>query len=645
MLAAVVLDRIVLPAAGGRDAGVMLWGLLSVVPAVFLGRPWRLDPRVQVGALLLPTVSFLVCLLAPTGWGGLPRAVAVTYACSAGLAVAGFATSGSRRLAVAMAVGLISLDEFAQGWLAWWGGQDPTKRMIGTFFWHNQFGAFLLPGVVIGFALVVLGEARWRKVGYVVAAICGSGVVFSTSRGALLFTALGVAGVLVQALRHHDRMRRAGRWVLALAVCAGTATFLVSPVFFGHWGSAVGALARRGTTDSLAANGISRLDFWTAGWHAFLERPWVGSGFGGFAGVSLWYSNSSSFTIYPHNDLVRAFVEGGLLAGLPELLVLGAAVVMAVRRLRQRAWTPTEEAVAVGAALAVLAGMAHALMDFDWSYPALMAQFGVLLGLLVATGPAVGHAGHPDDRTPHSPRPDRVAAPPGLRARLGTGGARAVASAVLLALLGLGVAGAHANDAEGVAQRAANSQVTSDRAGAVAVLVRAAGAPLASPAEAVRALSMGAATGTLSRTEQDQLLAVTSRLASVDPDSRMLRDQALLRLGHTASALADARALAARDALRGEAYVRDYAALLDEAGHPVLAARVAVSEALTLAAQPGTSWLTGARQALQEVPVTPETTRYVHCADAFAPILGAAPIGPVGAPAQCVGLDGGPVLP
>lgn len=162
LLALVVWALPVTRATGGREGGVLAVGLAACVPGLLLVLPRAVaDRRVRgrtVGlALLLPAAALVVCLTAPTGWMGGSDIAACAYAPLLALLVFAYCSSPGRRLTVATMIGLAGLAQFAEAWVPWWGGGVSGRAMIGTFYWHNQFAAFLLPPAVIGLAL-----ALWR---------------------------------------------------------------------------------------------------------------------------------------------------------------------------------------------------------------------------------------------------------------------------------------------------------------------------------------------------------------------------------------------------------------------------------------------------------------------------------------------------
>jgi hypothetical protein len=128
----------------------------------------------------------------------------------------------------------------------------------------------------------------------------------------------------------------------------------------------------------------SRWDWWVESWDVFEEHPVRGSGAGSFDVARRPVRRNIIVVIEPHSLPLQFLSETGVV-GL--LLLLGllssgaAASVLAVRRL-----AGTERTAATVLALAALAYLLHALVDYDWDFLALTAPAMVIVGLLIGTG-------------------------------------------------------------------------------------------------------------------------------------------------------------------------------------------------------------------------------------------------------------------
>lgn len=169
------------------------------------------------------------------------------------------------------------------------GGQDP-----------NDVARFLDLGLPFA-ALLVNSEAqrrwRWPALGYLPLGLVA--VALTASRGGFiaLFVALSGCGLLL--IRNHARGVLAG--VLALPGVAGALWFLAPHE----------TLERLATIPAQLSGGDwnQRLNIWDAGWRAFVQSPWIGTGAGTFASAAGLNPLDTA-----HNTLLSVAVGGGLFA-------------------------------------------------------------------------------------------------------------------------------------------------------------------------------------------------------------------------------------------------------------------------------------------------------------------------------------------
>lgn len=373
---------------GGREPHVVSIGSVLVAVAWVLVRPDRLLPTWVLGlgqALALGAVT--VVLTSPTGLAGRDDAASWVLAAETGLLLLAWATDEVRRTLLLAALLGATGAQFAQGWLPWWGAQDPQKLFQGTFYWHNQVGIFLAAGALLALATLAHGGPLDR-LGWVVAPLAIAGTVFSTSRGSQLGLALGAVLLLVLAGRAvAPRVRLAAGAGLGLVVTWA----LTGPPFFGERVSPAAATAAR--SESFVGNGVTRLEDWSAAWQVFARWPVTGGGFDGFrAGtVATEVGERAGQTAYAHNGFLQALSDGGLLLGLPLLavtVVLGVAVARSL---------PTAVRAGdlgqVGAAVTLLVLCLHSGMDFDWAYPSLLVMVP-LVAVLALPATTTAHARH-----------------------------------------------------------------------------------------------------------------------------------------------------------------------------------------------------------------------------------------------------------
>jgi O-antigen ligase len=364
---------------GGRASWVLATGLLSLLPALVLVRPWRTVPTWQLMVALSPAAAAVtVCLTAPTGFDGLDEAAAYVYCAGLFVVVRGWASDGLRRRAVLLLLALVGLEQFTQAYLPWWGSGNVSTMMTGTFYWHNQFAAFMLGTGLVAAVLAVRGSGLLRTVGWVVAPFCIAALLFSGSRASLAI--LVACWLILTLLSVLDRRGRLA--VVTLAVAGvGLATVLSSPWFMDTSGLPTSTVQAREADQSAEGNGRSRLYLWRAAVEVGLEQPVTGAGFDSFAGAgSVHMPADQTMSIYAHNGYLQALSDGGLVLMGAVVAATGAPAVAALRLLWRR--RRGDELLAVAVPLSLLALLLHTSVDFDWAYPSLLALFAVLSALL-----------------------------------------------------------------------------------------------------------------------------------------------------------------------------------------------------------------------------------------------------------------------
>ena len=181
-------------------------------------------------------------------------------------------------------------------------GQDP-----------NDVARFLDIGFPLA-ALLLNCEPRWAArllaLGYLPLGLVA--VLLTASRGGFLaaMVALGGCGILLA--RSHAKGVLAG--VVALPAIAAALWFTVPHEIFERLAT---------IPEQLQSGDLNqRLNIWTAGWHAFVQAPLLGSGAGSFTGAA-----ETNFRDTAHNSELSILVGGGLIA-----LFLAAAIVALAAR-------------------------------------------------------------------------------------------------------------------------------------------------------------------------------------------------------------------------------------------------------------------------------------------------------------------------
>jgi O-antigen ligase len=405
-LVAALLLLVVAPlahAGGGRDGGAAAWAALLVVPALVVTRPWaRLPARGLVLVAAVVVAALLVLPLSGVGRAGAVAALTYGVALGTGVVVAAYARTPARRAAVAGLLCAGGVAQFAWGLVPWWGAGDPTQPMVGTYFWHNQFAAALVAPALLGLALAIAGRRPWRSAGWVAAPLGVAGVVLSTSRATLGLLVLGWLAVVAmswwRAEPGRDRSGVGARALVATLVAVGLTAVLPGPPLFATSASPLaGANARSASGETVDANGAYRTQFWREAVVVFREHPLAGAGYGRIAADAGGHVPATwAVSSLAHSGPLQALGDGGLLLAVPLVLLLAGTALALLRRLRPRGDPDgadmVDRALVPASVVASFALALHALVDIDWSYPALAAQAAAVAGLALAL-PAGRRAG------------------------------------------------------------------------------------------------------------------------------------------------------------------------------------------------------------------------------------------------------------
>jgi O-antigen ligase len=375
-------------AEGGREAGSAAMLALACSAAVVATRPWRhLTGRAWVLAPLVALVALAVLPLTGVGRNGAVAALGYGACVALLVAVASYARTPARRATVAAVLCAGGVAQFAWALVPWWGGGDPSVPMVGTYYWHNQLAVALLLPALLGASLAVGGKRPWRSAGWVAAPLAAAGVILSTSRATAACLVVGWLAVLTVAIVASSQRRQAlvrGLAVTLLAV--GVTVVLPGPPLFATSAAPFsGAAARSAEGETVATNTTYRSEFWREALLVARAHPVVGVGYGRVSIEAVPLVPSSwAFSPLAHSAPLQALGDGGLLLGGPVLVGLGALVLGLLRRVRPRPAGGADHALVAGASVAALALVAHSMVDTDWTYPGLAAQFGAVVGLALA---------------------------------------------------------------------------------------------------------------------------------------------------------------------------------------------------------------------------------------------------------------------
>jgi hypothetical protein len=522
---------------GGRSPDLMVVVVLLCLPAVVVTAPWRrLPPGLLALLAFLPTTALVVSYLTPTQFAYARDLSVWAYVAALATAVAAYVRTPQRRTGVVLYACLLGFYDVFAGFTAWHFHGDPGHPMVGTIYQQDMFGALCAAVGLTSVVVACLGDRPWRIAGWVTGPVCCVGAVLSTSRAAESLLVLGLVAVAVLAARSSRPRQASVAWAAVVALSVGLLFVATGPLLFPDAsGPPLAGTTRRAGTDSLGSSSSIRQAYWHAAAEQFMNAPLTGEGYGSFGLTFFERAPLGAFgSRYAHNGFLQGLGEGGLLFGLPLLLLGGYALTAAVRTALTRGahW-------AGGAALAGSIGaatlIAHSLVDFDWSFPALAG----LLAVLAAA------AGVRRERRAHGP-------------------------AALVCLLVLAsLCSAYAVRAYAVDQALLKGSPTP---GAAAMAARSADRRLVpNPLLWAEVLK-----GQAARADLVQALGRTERIGSLDPNIQLARASALVQTGEVAGGLALARRVQQRTAGSRPDLAAAYARLLAQAGQQDAAVRLLV---------------------------------------------------------------------
>ncbi len=260
-----------------------------LLPCLVVLRPWRYcSTRSVLLVFCAPAVGAgCVAALAPYGDGGAISLGRWGYFSGIVLATAAFAPNGRAADGAVSLVALLltGLQQFAQGWLAWWGGGTSVDGpMLGTIYSANPFGSLVLAFALMAAAVAVLAPAPLRRLGMLVAPVCATAVVLSAARAAMLLLVCGVLVLALIAVRVQG-VRGLGRCTSVVALSWLVLTLSTSSLVFpGGQDPLDTTTYKQASGQTLGSTSSVRLEFWNAAAGEFRDFPLLGGGNGSYPG-------------------------------------------------------------------------------------------------------------------------------------------------------------------------------------------------------------------------------------------------------------------------------------------------------------------------------------------------------------------------
>jgi hypothetical protein len=215
---------------------------------------------------------------------------------------------------------------------------------------------------------------------------------------ALMVAGTAVAGAAYLLLEREERWRPRITWKLSGArLAGGAAAALLVAVLVVSRGDPIdwtrdgfreftNPVSQAGSNPQRLGelNLNSRWTWWEEAWTLFTDEPVGGTGAASFAVARRPIRINTTFATEPHNLALQFLAETGIVGFLLFAGFVATAAVGVVRAVRSS--VGGEAAAATALALALLAYLLHALIDYDWDFIALTGPVLVVLGVLLATG-------------------------------------------------------------------------------------------------------------------------------------------------------------------------------------------------------------------------------------------------------------------
>lgn len=263
---------------------------------------------------------------------------------------------------------------------------DTTHRdaAIGFFANRNHQAIFLLTVLLLFVAALPRergSRARPRdlmRLGLI--ALLAAGLFITRSRAGLLILVISMP-VLILLLRR-GRLDWRPHWALIALAIAAIAGF---GAFLAHNPVARAILARFSFVDD------PRWTYWPDVVYTLGQFWPAGSGIGTFQEVFSMHERLGTvddlYLNHAHNDYLELAIEGGVAAAM----LIAVFMVLLVMRLRTApGWRGDSRRLALAGFIAIVAILAHSLVDYPLRSITITALFGFLAGLLFRAGPSDG---------------------------------------------------------------------------------------------------------------------------------------------------------------------------------------------------------------------------------------------------------------
>jgi O-antigen ligase len=158
------------------------------------------------------------------------------------------------------------------------------------------------------------------------------------------------------------------------------------------WAGVESISQRFSSTRLNVASPAGRLKAWSDTLAIIRDFPIAGSGLDTFGTAMMVYQTGDRRLHYQeaHNDYLQLVAEGGLLVGIPVLMVLGIFVREVRRRFREAPKEGTTYWLRVGAVVGLLSIALQSLVEFSLQLPGNAALFAMIAAIALHRSPSLG---------------------------------------------------------------------------------------------------------------------------------------------------------------------------------------------------------------------------------------------------------------
>jgi len=276
--------------------------------------------------------------------------------------------------------GYLSYAVYPQGNKLWWMFSVPPffRPPVGCFLNANHYAGFIamLSIAALGITVINIRTKHWILAVFTITAavIMAFFVMISASRGAMLALSAGLFSLVAAFVVHlNGRMRIISVSVVIIVIGIGTIFAFQNDKIRSRISTLRHPYSDSGVRPRLAAWG-GALRLWT-------HYPVMGVGANAFRVTYPQHKNSQfrAYRRFAENEFLHILAEGGLVG----IILLGLLILSIITALRQSLHSPPlENSLAICAVAVLIAGAAHASVDFILHLP----LYAITVASIIAAG-------------------------------------------------------------------------------------------------------------------------------------------------------------------------------------------------------------------------------------------------------------------